>query len=112
MISLRSVYVTKLAPFTIRHHTIHSAAAMSTISAAITKDHRELKQYFNEVVDNQHNPDHQQRYGNRFIWEAARHSVGEELVVYPAFEQYLGAEGKQIAEEDRKEHHKVCTRRP
>jgi len=80
---------------------------MSTISAAITKDHRELEQYFNEVINNQHDTDHQQRYGNQFVWELARHSVGEELVVYPAFEKYLGAEGKQIAEEDRKEHHEV-----
>jgi hypothetical protein len=79
----------------------------ATISAAITKDHRELEQYYNEVVNNVGNPDHQQRYGNQFVWELARHSVGEELVVYPAFEKHLGAEGKQIAEEDRKEHHQL-----
>ena len=79
---------------------------MSTISAAITKDHRELEQYYNEVV-NSTNLDHQQRYGNQFTWELARHSVGEELVVYPAFEKYLGAKGKDMAENDRKEHHQV-----
>jgi len=79
---------------------------MSTISDAITKDHRELEEYYNEVV-NSSDHDHQQRYGNQFTWELARHSVGEELVVYPAFEKYMGAEGKQMAEKDRKEHHKV-----
>jgi len=80
---------------------------MSTISAAITKDHRELEQYYKEVVNNSNNFDHQQRYGNQFTWELARHSVGEELVVYPAFEKYLGTRGKEMAENDRQEHHTV-----
>jgi|SRR5579859_2961256 len=39
--------------------------------------------------------------------ELARHSIGEELVVYPAFEKYLGGRGKQLAEEDRSEHQTV-----
>ncbi|KAF1739616.1 putative hemerythrin-like protein [Beauveria bassiana] len=80
---------------------------MSTISDAIIKDHRELKQYYDEVVNNPSNHDHQQRYGNQFTWELARHSVGEELVVYPALEKYLGDRGKQLADSDRKEHHEV-----
>lgn len=82
---------------------------MSTISAAITKDHRELEQYYNEVINNSSNHDHAQRYGNQFIWELARHSVGEELVVYPAFEKEMGKEGHAMAEHDRKEHHKVTS---
>lgn len=77
---------------------------MSTISEAIIKDHRELEEYYNEVVNNPGNHDHQDRYGNQFTWELARHSVGEELVVYPAFEKYLGEKGKAMAEEDRKDH--------
>jgi len=83
-----------------------SVAAMSTITDAITKDHRELEQYYNEVV-NSSDPDHQQRYGNQFTWELARHSVAEELIVYPAFEKYIDLEGKAMAEKDRKEHHEV-----
>jgi len=81
-------------------------AAMSTICDAITKDHRELEQYYNEVI-NSNDHDHQQRFGNQFTWELARHSVGEELVVYPAFEKYMGAKGKQMAEDDRKQHHQI-----
>jgi len=81
-------------------------AAMSTISDAIIKDHRELEDYYNEVV-NSNDHDHQQRFGNQFIWELARHSVGEELVVYPAFEKYMGSKGHEMAESDRKEHHRV-----
>jgi hemerythrin superfamily protein len=79
---------------------------MSTISQVIVKDHRELEQYYNEVI-NSNDVDHQERYGNQFTWELARHSVGEELVVYPQFEKVLGDKGHKMAEEDRKEHHRV-----
>jgi hemerythrin superfamily protein len=79
---------------------------MATISEAITKDHRELEQYYKEVI-NSTDHDHQTRYGNQFTWELARHSVGEELVVYPAFERLLGDKGAKMAESDRKEHHRV-----
>jgi hypothetical protein len=79
----------------------------TSITEAITHDHRELEQYYNEVINNPNNHDHQQRFGNQFTWELARHSIGEELVVYPAMEKYLGDKGKQMAEEDRKEHHAV-----
>lgn len=85
----------------------HSIAAMSTISRAVIEDHRELEQFYNEVVSNGGNADHQQRYGNQFVWELARHSVGEELVLYPAMERHLGAKGKEMADHDRKEHHEV-----
>lgn len=80
---------------------------MSTISRAVIEDHRELEQFYNEVVSNGGNADHQQRYGNQFVWELARHSVGEELVLYPAMERHLGAKGKEMADHDRKEHHEV-----
>ena len=51
--------------------------------------------------------DQQERWANEFRWELARHSAGEELVVYPSFEKYLGAEGKRMADEDRAEHQEV-----
>ncbi|KAF1915877.1 hypothetical protein BDU57DRAFT_594730 [Ampelomyces quisqualis] len=79
----------------------------STISEAITNDHRELKKYYDEIVNNPDNIDHQTRYGNQFIWELARHSVAEELLIYPAMEKYLGKMGKEHADHDRAEHHEV-----
>ena len=82
---------------------------MASITEAITNDHRELEHCYNEVIQNRGDHDHQQRFGNQFTWELARHSIGEELIVYPAFERYLGAKGKQMAEEDRREHHQVCS---
>jgi len=81
-------------------------ALNSTVSDAIITDHKELKEYYNEVV-NSSDHDDQTRYGNQFTWELARHSIAEELIVYPAFEKYLGQEGKAMAEGDRKEHHKI-----
>jgi hemerythrin superfamily protein len=79
---------------------------MSTISEVITKDHRELEKYYNEVI-NSSDHDHQERFGNQFTWELARHSVAEELIVYPAFEKHMGSKGHEMAESDRKDHHKV-----
>ncbi|KAM0242117.1 hypothetical protein ACHAP5_007354 [Fusarium lateritium] len=81
-------------------------ASLSAVSDAIVKDHRELKAYYSEVV-NSTDHDHQQRFGNQFVWELARHSISEELVVYPAMEKYMGDKGKQLADEDRQEHHDV-----
>lgn len=46
-------------------------------------------------------------WSNQFRWELARHSVGEELLLYPAFEKHFGAEGKRMADEDRAEHQVV-----
>lgn len=81
-------------------------AAMSTITATIIKDHRELEEYYNKVVTSK-DADQRVRWGNQFTWELARHSVGEELIIYPAMEKYIGAKGKQLADNDREQHHQV-----
>ena len=39
--------------------------------------------------------------------ELARHSIGEELVVYPAMEKYMGDDGVAKANHDREEHQQV-----
>lgn len=82
---------------------------MSTISDVIKDDHRELEEYYQKIIDAT-DDDTKTRYQNQFTWELARHAVGEELVVYPAMEKYMGAQGKTNADKDRKEHQKV--RRP
>jgi hemerythrin superfamily protein len=78
---------------------------MTRISDAIKKDHRELEEYYNRIV-NSTDEDEKTRYQNQFTWELARHSHGEELVVYPAFEKNL-ANGTSMAEKDRNEHQAV-----
>ncbi len=82
-------------------------SAFSTISDAIIQDHRELEKCYKEIVDHPDDIDHITRYGNQFTWELARHSVAEELLIYPAFEKYMGKDGHEKAERDRNEHHQV-----
>lgn len=82
-------------------------AAMSTISETITEDHRALETCYNEIINNPDDIDHITRFGNQFTWELARHSVAEELLVYPAMEKYIGPEGKTHADKDRQQHHKA-----
>ena len=76
------------------------------LTEAITSDHRDLEKYYNIIV-NSKDADEQERYGNQFTWELARHSVAEELIVYPAMEKYMGEAGKAHADKDRKQHHQV-----
>ncbi|KAH7366657.1 hypothetical protein BKA66DRAFT_444549 [Pyrenochaeta sp. MPI-SDFR-AT-0127] len=115
MFSMRAI-VSPLARVALRPQTHISMRASSlrvqialasTVSEAITKDHRELEQYYNEIVGNPNDIDHIARYGNQFTWELARHSVAEELLIYTAMEKYMGQKGKEHAESDRKQHHQV-----
>ncbi|KAI2619271.1 HHE domain protein [Hypoxylon sp. NC1633] len=75
------------------------------ISQAIEQDHDELRDYYSRIVSsNDH--DVQRRFQNAFIWELARHSIAEELVVYPSMEKVI-PDGMQRADHDRAEHQKV-----
>ncbi|KAL7815154.1 hemerythrin HHE cation binding domain-containing protein [Trichoderma gracile] len=78
---------------------------MNRISDAIVKDHRELEDYYNRITQSK-DLDEQTRYQNQFVWELARHSISEELVVYPVLEKSI-INGQQIAQKDRQEHQKV-----
>lgn len=75
------------------------------ISDAIKKDHQDIKSYYDKIV-NSSDRDEQTRFQNLFTWELARHSIGEELIVYPVFEKLL-SDGVAMANKDRKEHLKV-----
>ncbi|KAJ5542911.1 hypothetical protein N7535_005333 [Penicillium sp. DV-2018c] len=77
----------------------------SGISDVIKKDHREIESYYDKIIHST-DKDEQTRYQNLFTWELARHSIGEELVVYPAFEKLL-PNGVEMANKDRKEHMKI-----
>jgi len=78
---------------------------MAKISEAIKHDHRELEEMRQNILDAS-STDEKTRWRNQFTWELARHSIGEELVLYPAFERHL-ADGRQMADKDRQEHMKV-----
>ncbi len=72
---------------------------------AITHDHRELEEFYGNVLNATDN-DTKVRWQNQFVWELARHSIAEEIVVYPAFEKYI-EDGKAMADEDRSQHNEV-----
>ncbi|KAL3447185.1 hypothetical protein BJX65DRAFT_295847 [Aspergillus insuetus] len=75
------------------------------ISETIKQDHRALEACYNHIVGST-SRDEQIRFQNLFVWELARHAVGEELVVYPAFEKHIQG-GAAMAQKDREEHQKV-----
>lgn len=82
------------------------SSLVSAVSAAVIKDHRELEEFYKNIVNAQDNEE-AERWQNQFTWELARHSIAEELVVYPAFERNLGEKGKIMANKDRDEHQVV-----
>ncbi|KAL9111948.1 MAG: hypothetical protein Q9187_007852 [Circinaria calcarea] len=79
--------------------------ASALISDAVKHDHCELEEYYDKIV-NATDDATKVRYQNAFTWELARHSISEELVVYPALEKYVNG-GKNLAEKDRAEHQVV-----
>ncbi|KIW10757.1 hypothetical protein PV08_10056 [Exophiala spinifera] len=83
-----------------------SSANTGPVSDLIKHDHAELKEFYENVL-RASDEDAKVRWQNQFTWELARHSIGEELVVYPAMENYMGEEGKRLADKDRAEHNEV-----
>ncbi|KAF9581405.1 hypothetical protein BGW38_001592 [Lunasporangiospora selenospora] len=75
---------------------------MSRISDLVTKDHREIEEYYNNIL-NAKSEDEKTRWANQFTWELARHSVGEELVIYPFMKRCL-ENGESLVEKDLQEH--------
>ncbi|KAJ5808442.1 hypothetical protein N7474_009711 [Penicillium riverlandense] len=94
-----------LLPTTRRTFAISSAIMAPRISDAIKQDHREIESYYEQIVGTSDETE-QTKYQNQFTWELARHSIGEELVVYPAFEKYVSG-GVELANKDRQDHQSV-----
>ncbi|KAI6087465.1 hypothetical protein F4821DRAFT_277680 [Hypoxylon rubiginosum] len=72
---------------------------------AIRDDHHELGSCYSHIIDNK-NADERTRYRNRFVWELARHSVAEEIIVYPAIQEYL-KDGQDRSSKDREQHQTI-----
>ncbi|KAJ5944824.1 hypothetical protein N7516_004992 [Penicillium verrucosum] len=71
----------------------------------IKKDHREIESYYGKIITSK-DEDEQTRFQNLFTWELARHSIGEELLIYPLFEKLI-PNGVAMADKDREQHLKV-----
>ncbi|KAJ9149640.1 HHE domain-containing protein [Coniochaeta hoffmannii] len=78
---------------------------MGRVSDVIIHDHNELKTYYDKIM-NSADLETQTEFQNQFVWELARHSIAEEIVVYPAMEKHV-PNGKDMAEKDRQEHRAV-----
>jgi hemerythrin superfamily protein len=85
LLSRTSVFSTK---FTILFsRTFASSSILSQrVSDLIKHDHDELRTYKDNIL-NAKDDDEKVRWQNQFTWELARHSIAEELVVYPAMER-------------------------
>jgi hypothetical protein len=105
--SLHHLHGTSLA--STRYFSITSPVA-TRISELIKNDHRELENAYNKILSAT-NRDEQERWQNQFTWELARHSIGEELVVYPSMEKHLN-NGRVMADQDRQEHQVVSSPYP
>jgi len=79
----------------------------SSITATVLKDHADVKNAYQKYLSARGNIAEREYWANYFRWELTRHCVAEELVLYPAFEEYLGSEGKKMADEDRADHQEV-----
>jgi len=77
----------------------------SNIIAEIKRDHEEMKTYYTNFK-NATTVEESNKWFNQFVLETSRHSVGEELVLYPLMEK-LSQKGKDLADAGRKDHHEA-----
>ncbi|KAJ5815938.1 hypothetical protein N7447_008171 [Penicillium robsamsonii] len=84
---------------------ISSPTAHSRIIPAVKHEHCELESHSHKILSST-KPDQQTRFQNQFVWELARHLIGEELVVYPAMITSL-PDGQGIVDKNRLEHRAV-----
>ena len=79
------------------------SAANGWVDYSLTRTPK-MYTYFDNYNKAAGDADAQSRWAHQLTWEVARHAVGEEIVVCPLFEKYLGHKGAQFAEEDRADH--------
>lgn len=69
----------------IKYLTRPAIRKMSTITNEIIRDHNEIRAFYNEFDKHMRlqNYEEAQKWYNQLAWEVARHSVSEEVVLYP-----------------------------
>ncbi|KAH6901902.1 hypothetical protein BKA70DRAFT_1113386 [Coprinopsis sp. MPI-PUGE-AT-0042] len=77
---------------------------------SIKDDHREIEAFYEQAISNIGNKDGYERWSNQFVWQVARHSISEELCVYPELGKHLGEAGHKMAESDCEDHQYVKDR--
>jgi hemerythrin superfamily protein len=69
----------------------------------ITSDHREVEKVFNELESRSGSAEHRRALADHVIAELVRHSVAEEMFMYPAARKKL-PDGDRIADHEIAEH--------
>ncbi|KAK8132349.1 hypothetical protein PG999_000522 [Apiospora kogelbergensis] len=75
------------------------------ISDAVKNDHRQIEAYYTRMASSD-DPVYMEEWQNAFVWKLSRHSIAEEIVLYPALERSV-EKGNYIASQDRHEHYKL-----
>jgi Hemerythrin HHE cation binding domain len=104
--SLRILYTETIAYHLSKRYYSATANTMPLISEVIKNDHRELEDAYKKIL-NATDTNEKIKWQNQFTWELVRHSIAEELLVYPAMEKHI-SDGKRLADKDRAEHQTVC----
>lgn len=95
----------QLANFRMMSSSSPSSTNTKNLIEEIKEDHEELKTFYRNFKSAGSMEEGNQWF-NQFVWELSRHSVGEELVLYPLLES-INERGAEFADRARKEHHKV-----
>lgn len=78
----------------------------SRILDTIREDHQQIEAIYNTLIHS-NDSEEQTQFQNLFTWGLARHTVGEELVVFPAIEKHI-RDGMETMGQIRREHQTVC----
>ena len=76
------------------------------VSQAIGQDHCYLDECYDKLTGASTTED-KVKWRNMLVWNLARHAISEELTVYPAMEQHLGAREKELTKTDFAQHQAV-----
>lgn len=79
---------------------------MHDLVSVITKDHREVELILAELQLGEGTPQHRRELADHLTSELVRHSVAEEMYVYPAARKAL-ADGNDVADQEIAEHAEV-----
>ncbi|KAJ5925716.1 hypothetical protein N7454_008355 [Penicillium verhagenii] len=104
-----SLLHSKISP-TLRTFTDAAATpeAQSRILPLLKHEHAELQSHSHKIL-NSVDSDEQTRYQNQFTWDLTRHTIGKELIVYPAIVKHV-RHGQVLVDKNRAEHREIKER--
>ena len=83
----------------------HTDPQSQDVLDLLMQEHREVEALLDQISQPEQNPDSRDT-ADRVIAMPVKHSVAEEMYVYPVMEQYL-PNGKQDVEHDKQEHQEL-----